>query len=77
MLWREGNVFNIVIIKCNNEKIYMYIFINNVIVRLDEWKLFDFNLEIVNVSNNVVFVIVLFLIRSVCLNCIYYMKLWL
>lgn len=47
MLWREGNVFNIVIIKCNNEKIYMYIFINNVIVRLDEWKLFDFNLEIV------------------------------
>lgn len=77
MLWREGNVFNIVIIKCNNEKIYMYIFINNVIVRLDEWKLFDFNLEIVIVSNNVVFVIVLFLIRSVCLNCIYYMKLWL
>lgn len=77
MLWREGNVFNIVIIKCNNEKVYMYIFINNVIVRLDEWKLFDFNLEIVIVSNNVVFVIVLFLIRSVCLNCIYYMKLWL
>lgn len=77
MLWREGNVFNIVIIKCNNEKIYMYIFINNVIVRLDEWKLFDFNLEIVIVSNNVVFVIVLFLIRSVCLNCIYNMKLWL
>lgn len=70
MSWREGNASNTVIIKCNNEKIYMHIPINNAIARLDEWKPSDSNLEIVTVSNNAVSVIVLSFYKK-CMSKLY------